>query len=208
MSKTRICVAGVHTDAGKTCVSAVLCATFGLKYFKLIQAGSPSDSSRVKSFAKSINKPIKTLKEGLFLPHACSPSEAMKKEGIKTNALKIPLPRKKRLLVELAGGLFTPLDDRHFMIDYVKKHDLSVFLVLRDYLGVINHTALSLQALKHAKIKLLAIIISGQINQFTLEFLKNRYKNLRFFVLDELGDDPKKAAKKLKKQIKKSEVIK
>lgn len=208
MSKTRICIAGVHTDAGKTCVSAVLCAAFALKYFKLVQAGSPSDSSRIKSFAKSINKPIKTLKEGLFLPHACSPHEAMKKEGIKTNALKIPLPRKKRLLIELAGGLFTPLDDRHFMIDYVKKHNLSVFLVLRDYLGVINHTALSIEALKHAKIKLLGIIISGQINKFTLEFLKNRYKKVKFFCLDEFSKSPKKAVKKLKKQIKKTKAIK
>lgn len=203
---SKICVAGIHTDAGKTCASGVLCAIFGFDYFKLVQAGIPTDNERILALAKSLNKPITVLKAGVFLKHACSPHEAMKKENIKLNALKIPLPRSKKLLVELAGGLFTPLDEKHTMIDYVKKHDLNVFLVMRDYLGAINHTILSLNALKSAKIRCLGLIVSGDANEYSLEFLRSYYKKLKIFRLDELGDEPQKALKSLKKQILKSGV--
>lgn len=205
-----IFLASIHTNAGKTHASAVLCASFGYEYFKLIQAGTPSDSEfmaelNLKYCAKnpSFLKTIKIHKAGFDLAHACSPHAGMIKENLNINGLNIKPAQNENLLIELAGGLFTPLDREHFMIDYVEKYDFGVFLVACEYLGSINHTALSIEALKARNIKLLGVIFSNCQDELSKDFLKKHYNHIKFFELLYFDDEKslKNACISLKEQI-------
>lgn len=202
-----IFLAGMHTDAGKTHASAVLCASFGYEYFKLIQAGAPGDSEFIASFSQKFCdnelKAIKIHNCGLNLAHACSPHAGMIKENLNINGLNIKPAQNENLLIELAGGLFTPLDREHFMIDYVAKYDFGVFLVACEYLGSINHTALSIEALKARNINLLGVIFSNCTDELSKDFLKKHYNYVKFFELLHFNDakSAQNACMSLKKQI-------
>lgn len=189
-----ICVSGIHTEIGKTAVSAALCAGFGYEYFKLIQAGENEDRARVEHLLKVAGKSTKTHPNGISLATAASPHIASQKEGLAYNALDISLPFNSGILLELAGGLYTPLGGAvssetgdlsgGFMIDYIAKHNLGTFLVSADYLGAINHTLLSLNALASKGIDLLGVIVSGD-DKVLGEFLKGI--GVRVFRLDKFN---------------------
>lgn len=168
----QIFIAGSHTNVGKTSVSAALCYSFGLEYFKLVQAGIPQDHDIVKNLSPH----TKIHPNGITLQTPISPHIAMQKEKFFYNGLKIPLPKSQNLLVESAGGLFTPLDLEFCMIDYLEHSKLSCFLVGRYYLGGINHILLSIQALKMRKIPLLCVIISGDQNPQMDSFIRKYAK--------------------------------
>lgn len=174
-----ICVAGIHTEIGKTAVSSALCAGFGYGYFKLIQAGSEQDRTRVQELLAKMGLGVKIYPNGITLELPASPHLS----AVDYDALNIALPAKSGVLVELAGGLYTPLGGKGgFMIDYIIKYSLKTLLVAREYLGCINHTMLSLNALCAAKIECLGVIISGG-DTYLGEFLRAR--GIRVFCLDE-----------------------
>lgn len=199
----QIYVAGIHTDAGKTHFSAAFCKAFGYSYFKLIQAGTPTDTqcvrkllklaqdkeckhhsasttshknqknnsdtkmvknSQAKIYQAKINQTkihkAKIYKEGISLATPTSPHIAKIRENIYYD--KIPLPQDENCLIELAGGLYTPFDERCCMIDFMRENPAATVLVGRYYLGCINHILLSLQALKQANIKVLCLVMSGK----------------------------------------------
>ncbi len=156
----RICISGIHTDAGKTHCSAVFCKAFGYDYFKLIQAGSPKDSSFVAQFIPE----SKICEEGVVLQTPSSPHIAKYLENKHYDGLQIPIPKRQNILIELAGGLFTPLDDTKCMIDFIAYHRLPTFLVGRYYLGCINHILLSIEALRQRDIKILGLIMMRETN--------------------------------------------
>ena len=184
----QIYVAGIHTDAGKTHFSAAFCKAFGYSYFKLIQAGTPTDTQRVSELLKlaqgkeckhhsasttshknqknnsdtkmAKNSQAKIYKEGISLATPTSPHIAKIREKIHYD--KIPLPQDENCLIELAGGLYTPFDEKCCMIDFVRENPAATVLVGRYYLGCINHILLSLQALKQANIKVLCLVMSGK----------------------------------------------
>ncbi|TLD82947.1 dethiobiotin synthase [Helicobacter sp. MIT 11-5569] len=156
----QIFIAGSHTDVGKTTISAALCYAFGLEYFKLVQAGIPMDCERIKKLSPNTF----THPNGITLKTPASPHIAMQKEQKSYKGLEIPLPNSKSLLVESAGGLFTPLDMESCMIDYLEHSKLPCLLVGGYYLGGINHILLSVAALKAREIPLLGIVISKTQN--------------------------------------------
>lgn len=168
----QIFIAGSHTDVGKTAVSAALCHAFNLEYFKLVQAGIPQDCDRVKTLSPK----TKIHTNGITLQTPASPHIAMQKEGVFYKGLEIPLPKARNLLVESAGGLFTPLDLKMCMIDYLEASKLPCVLVGGYYLGGINHILLSLKALEARGIPLLCLIISGdqnpQMDSFIAKYAK------------------------------------
>lgn len=197
-----ICISAIHTDVGKSCVSAALCEAFGFGYFKLVQAGEKTD----ESFIKKLTPNTMVYGSGVSLKTAASPHLGMMKEKINYNGLDIKIPNTQNVLIELAGGLFSPLDMDHFMIDYLSHHHLATFLVTKNYLGSINHTALSIEALKARKIEILGVIISQRQNKSTQDFLQRKYQ-LNFFHLNDIHTDFKAASNNLKKQILKANVL-
>lgn len=158
----QIYVAGIHTNIGKTCVSVAICSAFLYDYFKLIQAGNPQDKDFVAKYADS---KINIFDNGITLQTPASPHIASIKENKMYNAFDIKIPDSKNLVIEIAGGLFSPIDLNYCMIDYMVKNPLPCVLVGGYYLGSINHILLSIEALKIRNIKLLAIIISMQKNE-------------------------------------------
>lgn len=205
----QIYVAGIHTDAGKTHFSAAFCYAFSkYSYFKLIQAGEPTDTLRVKKildfafdfeadfgkqdfqtqrfdnvyttnfkdFAKVdsklqdakdfilANNQTKLHKEGIKLATPASPHIAKMRENLQYSGLEILLPslsKNPHCIIELAGGVYTPLDETHCMIDFMRENPRECVLVGRYYLGCINHILLSLEAIKKANINALCVVMSG-----------------------------------------------
>ncbi|TEY04594.1 ATP-dependent dethiobiotin synthetase BioD [Campylobacter sp. US33a] len=182
----KIYISGIHTDAGKTHCSAALCANFGFDYFKLIQAGEPTDSD----FIRKLCPKTRIFKEGMLLKTPASPHLGRKKENLNYKAFDIALPKSEHLLIESAGGLFTPLDDEKTVIDYMARFKHPTFLVAKYYLGSINHILLSIEALKQRNIEILALVMMGEKDLLQDEFIQNYTKvkitNLPFFTAQNL----------------------
>lgn len=148
-------IAGIHTDAGKTHFCALFCKAFGYDYFKIVQAGNPQDRDFIARFLPK----SAILPNGITLETAASPHIAKHIEQREYAGLDISLPSVPNLLIELAGGLFSPLDEQVCMIEYMQHFPRACILVGRNYVGSINHLLLSVQALRISKIKLLCVVI-------------------------------------------------
>lgn len=168
----QIFIAGSHTDVGKTSVSAALCYAFKLDYFKLVQAGVPTDSQKIQTLTPK----TKIYPSGITLQTPASPHIGMQVEKISYNGLEIPLPKSDNLLIESAGGLFTPLDTQKCMIDFLSISQLPCLLVGAYYLGGINHILLSIEALRVRKIPILGLIISKEQNKSMDTFIESYAK--------------------------------
>lgn len=160
-------VTGTDTNVGKTIVSAWLVAKLeglGLApyYWKPVQAGTEpeTDAATVKRLSELPEERI--LPETYVLPDAMAPHEAARRAGIAIDMEKIVAPVSgKTLVVEGAGGILVPLTDEHYVIDLVRSLELPVVLVARSTLGTINHTLLSLEALRHRELPIAGIVLNG-----------------------------------------------
>lgn len=157
-------VTGIDTDVGKTIVSAVLCQALAASYWKPIQAGSlgRTDTHLIK---KLCGKNVGLFDEAYLLKNAISPHAAAQLEDISIKLKNIKKPRSPNtLIIEGAGGVCVPLNPRQTNVDLMKQLKSPVILVVRNYLGSINHTLLSITVLKNYKICLAGMIISGERN--------------------------------------------
>lgn len=172
MSNKPVFITGIGTDVGKTVVSAVLTEQLKADYWKPVQAGDlqHTDSQKVESLIS--NSATFIHPERFKFQLAASPHKASKEEGIKILLTDFELPdTKNRLLIEGAGGLFVPLSSKLLIIDLIEKFEAETVLVVRDYLGCINHTLLSIQALIHRKIALRHVVFNGSFDQDTYNIL-------------------------------------
>lgn len=159
----RYFVTGIDTDSGKTLVSAILCEALQADYWKPIQAGLPRDADQVKGL---ISNPATTIHtERFLLKTPASPHASAKIDNIQIDLNDFQLPAtKNNLIVEGAGGCLVPINDTHFIIDLIKKLDLEVILVADLYLGSINHTLLTIEALVRRAISIKGIVFNGEHN--------------------------------------------
>ena len=168
----RFVIAGIGTEIGKTFISAILTQALEADYWKPVQAGSLdcTDTDFVKlhiSNHKTVFHP-----EGYRLQAAMSPHAAAAAEGLSIDLEKLEIPvTGNHLVIELAGGLMVPLNDRELNTDLLKHWGLPVILVSQNYLGSINHTLLSLEVLKQQGIEVPGIIFNGDCNPATEEFI-------------------------------------
>ncbi|HDZ5051330.1 TPA: AAA family ATPase, partial [Campylobacter jejuni] len=105
------------------------------------------------------------------------------KEKLDYKALELNLPKSENLLIELAGGLFSPIDEKYTMIDFMALHKKASILVAKYYLGSINHILLSIEALKQRNIELLALVMMGKKDILQDNFIKN-YTQISIINLD------------------------
>jgi dethiobiotin synthetase len=169
----KIFVTGIGTDVGKTVVAAIITEALQADYWKPVQSGSyyGTDSEKVASFLS--NTKSKILPEAYTLKQHMSPHAAAELENVKISLSEINLPQSDNdtLIIEGAGGLMVPLNDKEFIIDLIQKFDCEVVLVIQNYLGSINHTLLSIDALKHRGIKLLGLVINGSPHQLSEDII-------------------------------------
>lgn len=163
----KLFITGIGTDVGKTVASAIVVEALEADYWKPIQSGDldNSDTDKVKarvSNTKSIFHPNAYALQTPASPHY---SAAIEGVTIDLNAIKEP-KTKNHLVIEGAGGVFVPLNETNTIIDLIQP-DYKVIVVSRHYLGSINHTLLTIEALKSRNISIAGIIFSGDENQAT-----------------------------------------
>ncbi len=164
----KIFVTGIGTDVGKTFISAILTEALQADYWKPVQSGSflGSDKERVKNLVS--NSTSRFHDETYLFEKNVSPHAAAEAEQVTIDINKITLPvTQNNLIIEGAGGLLVPLNDQVFIADLITKFDSEVVVVSVNYLGSINHTLLTLEALKARKLKLTALIFNGSRNPAT-----------------------------------------
>lgn len=157
-------ITAIGTDSGKTVVSAIVCEALQADYWKPIQAGTPKDSDTVRSLLSNTKSVIHPERWALKTP--ASPHAAARVENSVISIDDFSLPQtQNRLVIEGAGGCLVPMNDSHFMIDLALKFQSQVILVSNFYLGSINHTLLTIEALKSRQVKIDGIIFNGKVNE-------------------------------------------
>jgi dethiobiotin synthetase len=156
-------VTAIHTDSGKTLASAILCNALGADYWKPIQCGGPRDAESVARWIDPDKSKIHP--DGKFLTMPASPHAAAKAENIELHSSLFHLPStENNLVIEGAGGCLVPLNDTEFIIDFATRFNAEIVLVSNLYLGSINHTLLTWEALQTRKLKVAGIIFNGMTN--------------------------------------------
>ena len=163
----RLLVTGTDTGVGKTVVSALLCAALDGIYWKPVQTGSREGTDRETVRRLAALDAGDEIPEAYCFPEPVSPHLAAEWNGvrIRLDAIRRPLlPETKWLIVEGAGGVLVPLNDSEFIVDLIKHLGFPVVLVARTALGTINHTLLSLEALRQRGIPVSGIVLNGEEN--------------------------------------------
>jgi dethiobiotin synthetase len=167
-------VSGIGTEIGKTIVSTVLVEKLKADYWKPIQSGDldNSDTHKVKSLIS--NKDSVFHPEAYQLTQPFSPHYSAALDGITISLDQIKLPiTNNSLIIEGAGGLMVPLNAKDLMIDLIVKLNAEVILVSKNYLGSINHTLLTIEALKNRGITIKGLIFNGIENKSSEEIIIN-----------------------------------
>ena len=162
----RIVVAGTDTEIGKTVFSAGLAALLGANYWKPIQAGleGETDSQLVAKLGGLSADRIVPERYSLKTP--ASPHQAAAIDGVRIamDSLDVPDIGDRPLVIEGSGGLLVPLDDTTLYIDVFARWRLPVVLCARTALGTINHSLLSIEALRHRNLDIIGIAFIGDGN--------------------------------------------
>jgi dethiobiotin synthetase len=165
----RIAVAGTDTGIGKTVFAAGLADLLGAHYWKPIQAGleGETDSQTVARLGGLSDDRI--VPERYRLQTPASPHHAAAIDGvcIAVDRLDVPDTGGRALVIEGSGGLLVPLDRTTLYIDVFARWRIPVVLCARTALGTINHSLLSIEALRHRKLDLLGIAFIGESNPET-----------------------------------------
>lgn len=170
----RLVVCGTDTDVGKTVVSALLVQGLGAWYWKPVQSGLEQGGDRAW-LTSVLQLPLeRQLPEAYAFQAAVSPHWAaeMETQTIDPDRLAPPETKGQPLVIETAGGLHVPLNRHWLQIDQLERWHLPVVLVARSGLGTLNHTLLSLEALKRRSIPVLGLFLNGPLhadNPRTLE---------------------------------------
>lgn len=161
-----IFVTGTDTDVGKTIVSAGLCLSWPAHYWKPIQAGAEPCTDN-ETMAQFISK--KDIYPSTYvLKKACSPNQAARTENIsiEKNVLINAYGKKcSHLVIEGAGGLLVPFNEKENMLDLITYFGAPVIVVARSGLGTLNHSFLTLKALRASNVNILGIIMVGKPHQ-------------------------------------------
>jgi dethiobiotin synthetase len=157
----KLFITGIGTDVGKTIASSIIVEALQADYWKPVQAGdlNNSDSHKIQSY---ISNSVTVIHENSYkLTTPASPHLAAKLDHITIDIQQIVEPKTaNHLVIEGAGGVLVPLNNSDCIIDLIKE-DYKVIVVSRHYLGSINHTLLTLEALRSRNIPVAGIVFSG-----------------------------------------------
>ncbi|MBK1896598.1 dethiobiotin synthase [Chryseobacterium paridis] len=193
----KLFITGIGTEIGKTVCSAILTQYFKADYWKPVQSGDLhySDSMKIKDW---VDHEVYCHPETHRFQLAASPHQSAAEEGklIRVDDFQLP-ETSNSLMVEGAGGLMVPLSDTEFMIELIEKLKLPVALVVRNYLGCINHTLLSIMALKERGLLLECLILNGTFpidtERVILNYIEEKTKIIRIPDIDLITKEKIKA---------------
>lgn len=201
-----IFLTGIGTEVGKTITSAIVVEALEADYWKPVQAGELGfgDSHKVKSLIT--NDQSKFFDNTYALNTPMSPHASAEIDKVEVDLAKIIRPTtENKLVIEGAGGLLVPLNNKDCIIDLIQPSDY-IILVSRHYLGSINHTLLSIEALQNRGLKNIGIIFSGNEHPTTESIIleKSEVKFLGRINEEKQGFDQQKVkayAKKFEKRL-------
>ncbi|OPY94444.1 dethiobiotin synthase [Bradyrhizobium sacchari] len=162
----RIVITGTDTDIGKTVFAAGLVNFLSANYWKPVQAGlrGETDSETVKRLAEVPGDRIVPERYRLETPASPHLAAELDRMHIDAVSLEVPDTGDRPLVIEGAGGLMVPLNRNELYIDVFTRWQLSIVLCARTALGTINHSLLSIEALRNRNIKILGIAFIGEEN--------------------------------------------
>ncbi len=185
----RFFVTGTDTGIGKTLVSAILMSALDATYWKPVQAGldEETDTEFVKRISGASDKRI--VPERYRLETPMSPHAAADIDEVQISLSDFQLPEfdTKHLIVEGAGGLIVPINWEHTVLDLIEQFQLPVLLVARSSLGTLNHTLLSLKALRDRNIEVFGVILNGEKHQSNKETIE-RFGEVPVFEVEPLSE--------------------
>ncbi|EPY49589.1 dethiobiotin synthetase [Schizosaccharomyces cryophilus OY26] len=164
----KLFVTGISTDVGKTIVSSILVESLQADYWKPIQSGDleNSDSHKLKRLISNSKTHIHPNSYALNTPASPHVAAKLDQVTIDVNSIVTPGTENPHMVIEGAGGVFVPLNDKDMIIDIIQQ-DYKVVIVSRNYLGSINHTLLTIEALRNRNISIAGIVFSGTENPET-----------------------------------------
>lgn len=171
--KERVFITGIGTGIGKTVCAAAWCKTFGHSYWKPVQCGDLEQSDSM--FVKKHSPQTTVFPEAYRLKTPQSPHLAAAIENTTIHLTDKLLPEAPRCCVEGAGGLMVPLNDEETFLDFLAVSGLHPVIVIRHYLGSINHSLLTLQTLQNAGIDDFTIIWNGHENPSSESAILKRF---------------------------------
>ena len=170
-------ITGIGTGIGKTLISAILTEKLKADYWKPIQSGDLDTSDSITLGSLISNTQTVIHPESYRLTQPLSPHLSARLDGIEIDLNKINMPlTENNLIIEGAGGLMVPLNEKELIIDLIKKLNVEVILVSQNYLGSINHTLLSVNLLKQYEIPVKGIIFNGDENLETERYIQQYTK--------------------------------
>lgn len=186
----KLFVTGTDTDIGKTVVSSILVSGLKADYWKPIQAGRDpiTDTEFVKNATGLPDEHYH--KESFNLTAPMSPHAAAEIDGVSIgfNDIHEPKTARDHLIIEGAGGLIVPINDSRYVIDLIAYFGYPALLVAKSGLGTLNHTLLSLEAMKKRNIQLFGVVLVGDQHDSNEETII-KYGNVqRLFRLPTLPD--------------------
>ena len=159
--KSTYFITGISTEVGKTVASAIVTEALQADYWKPVQAGEldNSDTHKIKHL---VSNDISQYHDNSYALHTpMSPHAAAAIDGVEIQLSAIKRPKTTNsLVIEGAGGLLVPLNDTDTIIDLIQPTD-KIIIVSMHYLGSINHTLLTVEALKSRNLAIAGIIFSG-----------------------------------------------
>jgi dethiobiotin synthetase len=163
---TAIVVTGTDTEIGKTVFAAALAGALGAHYWKPVQAGvdeGPDGGTDAGRVARLSGLPAdRILPEAYRLATPCSPHLAAEIDGVTIDPDRLTPPALSPLVIEGAGGALVPLTRRLLYADLFARWGHPVVLVARTGLGTINHSLLSIEALRARRVSILGVAFVGE----------------------------------------------
>ncbi len=190
-------ITGIGTGIGKTFCSAVICEALGLDYWKPIQSGEldnlDSDFVRNNTSERTIHP------ERFLLTEPLSPHESARIDGIELEIKDFKIPIfEKGTLIEGAGGLMVPLNDKNDVyLDVFMNWNLPLFVVTKHYLGSINHTLLTVENLFSKKMTIQSLVVNGERNEASERIYKTRFPQIKITYIPELENITKESIHKI-----------
>ena len=167
-SSNRFFITGIGTDVGKTVVAAIVSEALNAHYWKPIQSGDLDNSDSIKIQNWTANVTI--LQEQYRLTKPLSPHTSARLDGV-TITKEMPLPEVNgTLIVEGAGGILVPVNDSgNTIADVITHWDIPVILVVKHYLGSINHSMLSAEYCRMKGIEVKGWVFNGSYGHYSEE---------------------------------------
>lgn len=160
----KLFVTGTDTDIGKTVVSSILVSGLQAGYWKPIQAGRDPITD-TEFLRKATDLPNSHFYEESFnLKEPMSPHASAEIDGVSIHFDDIVEPEatQNHLIIEGAGGLIVPINDDQYVIDLIAHFGYPALLVAKSGLGTLNHTLLSLEAMRRRNIPVFGVVLVGE----------------------------------------------